>query len=384
MRVFRGRILLGFFYLWLVKVCLGEIPVFFVHYGLCFPPFSIELAAMMAKEVYYVGEPGCDLSTPRDSVIHEKNIHYYFGQEAKEVDRLYPAANSPEKGKMTEEQRFYEVKCIQRYFIMRDLMVEHNLDRIMHLDADIMLYIQPDVLFEKIVAEAKFVPDIVLSTEVHSKAPAYVSMWSLDGITAICKFMLQTLRNNRKYYFNDMLLTSLYYEKSVGSKVNFNLDGAATPSAVAIIRDLPSREYGLNLREFHFPLIFDWKFHGKETTFLLLPEEPHPRDPDMPVIGKRVFFCKSIPLLYDLRTQQFAAVGTLHMRGPMKDNCEFYRPWILEMPCVCNDLLCLECLGTAEFRKEMPEIGQLFEEECSAMSTSIEKEDEEEFESELY
>mmetsp|Transcript_11022 Transcript_11022/g.45908 ORF Transcript_11022/g.45908 Transcript_11022/m.45908 type:complete len:182 (+) Transcript_11022:847-1392(+) len=181
-----------------------------------------------------------------------------------------------------------------------------------------------------------------------------------------------------------MILTSLYYEKYVGSKLKFNLDGAETPSSVAIIRDLPSREYGLNLREFHLPLIFDWKFHGEETTFLLLPKEPHPRDPDMPVIGKRVFFCKNIPLLYDLRTQQFAAVGTLHMRGEMKDNCEFYRPWILDTPCVCNDLLCLKCLSIDEFQQEMPEIGRLFEEQCAAMSTVIEQEDEEELESELY
>ncbi|KAJ8906357.1 hypothetical protein NDN08_002850 [Rhodosorus marinus] len=338
----------------------------------------------MAKEVYYVGEPDCELTTPRDTVIHQKDIHYYFGQETKEVDRLYPAPNSPGPGNMTKEQRFYEIKCIQRYFMIRDLMIEEKLDRIMYLDTDIMLYVQPDVLFEKIVAEAKYVPDIVLSSEIHSKAPAYVSVWSLDGITTMCKFILQTLRNNRQYYFNDMILTSIYYQKYVGSKLSFNLDGAETPSSVAVVRDLPSREYGLNLREFHLPLIFDWKFDGEETTYLLLPEEPHPRYPDVPVIGKRVFFCKNIPLLYDLRTQQFAAVGTLHMRGPMKDNCEFYRPWILELPCVCDDLLCLKCLGFAQFRKEMPEIGRLFEEECTAMSTVIEKEDEEEFESELY
>lgn len=83
MKVFHLGIFLGFIYLWFVKVCLGTIPVFFVHYGLCFPPFSIELAAMMAKEVYYVGERGCDLSTPRDTVIHEKDIHYYFGPEVR-------------------------------------------------------------------------------------------------------------------------------------------------------------------------------------------------------------------------------------------------------------------------------------------------------------
>jgi len=42
---------------------------------------------------------------------------------------------------------------------MRDVMIENNLDRIMYLDTDVMLYVQPDELFLKVIA---FRPSLVL------------------------------------------------------------------------------------------------------------------------------------------------------------------------------------------------------------------------------
>lgn len=155
---------------------------------------------------------------------------------------------------------------------------------------------------------------------------------------------------------------------------------ASTPYQVFLLTDHPNRANTVMLKHDGFPMIFHPRVHGNETTFMILPPELHPRSDTEMVEVKRVFFCERRPLSFDTRTDQFLLDASLHFRGRFKDFAQFYRTW-KHSNCICDDMLCRECLSFANYVDVMPEVIEKLKVACPQgfETTGAGKDDETEF-----
>jgi len=194
-----------------VLLVKATIPVVFIHFNTCSEPHAVEQAAIIAGKVIYVGEQGCHFLAPQNTEITYMDVNALQTTETSKVAKIYPPAAS---SGLAELKKTFEVQCITRHFILREVMRQTGLDMVAYLDHDVMLYIPPDTLLEKVTEAMRIRPDIVLATSNDIAGAAYTSMWTLDGITSVCAFILEAMTYNPKVAFNDMQLTALYYNKS--------------------------------------------------------------------------------------------------------------------------------------------------------------------------
>lgn len=119
-----------------------SIPIIFMHYG---NSDYLQYSLLQAKK-----------SNPESDVVligDESNNKYSFVKHANINSNLSGKEFAKIYQHMSLNNYEYELFCIQRWFILRDFMAEHQITRCYHQDSDVMLY--EDISTEK-VADCDF------------------------------------------------------------------------------------------------------------------------------------------------------------------------------------------------------------------------------------
>lgn len=110
---------------------LETVPIIFIHKEnpAYFPlPYSLAQAKKSnpKSHIFLIGD-----STNQYDFIEHYNLLNYF-QEAREFLRVYHH--------LSVNQFDYELLCFQRWFVLKEFMITHKLERCLYLDSDVMLY----------------------------------------------------------------------------------------------------------------------------------------------------------------------------------------------------------------------------------------------------
>lgn len=125
-------------------------------------------------------------------IIHENFNHYYDG--AKEFEKIYADKH------MSSNDHLYEMFCFQRWFILRDFMKINNIKKCLHIDSDILLYVN--------VSEEQKKFDRSNFT-VSRKGSGHNSFIKLEGIEEFCQFIIDFYTKPSLF----KILESLWEEK---------------------------------------------------------------------------------------------------------------------------------------------------------------------------
>lgn len=158
------------------------------------PPYLIYSLAQ-AKEF----NPNSDIFLLGDNsnkylrFINHENFNFYC-EGAKEFESIYADKH------MSSNDFLYEMFCFQRWFILRDFMRKNHMEKCVHIDSDILLYVN---LSEE---QKKFEhSDFTLSR----KGSGHNSFIKLKGIEHFCEFLIDFYTKPSLF----KILESLWEEK---------------------------------------------------------------------------------------------------------------------------------------------------------------------------
>jgi hypothetical protein len=192
-----------------------SLPIVFFHKGNTpYLPFVIEQTRLFnpGSELILLG----DASNASTRGVKHYNIDNYMNG-AETFHKYYKHLNNnPIK---------FELLCFQRWFIIYEFMQQHNINYGIHLDTDLLVYADLEILREKFI-QADF-------TLVDHFGPQSSYINSAEGLKQICEFMLEQFKNPSKLavleaWFNerkncpggicDMQLLNMY-EKAFPGKI---------------------------------------------------------------------------------------------------------------------------------------------------------------------
>lgn len=156
------------------KILIMNIPVIFIHNGSQdYFRMALEQARKHCSEVFSISTDNSYSTLITDRVV---------SQDALEFRSLYQhlSTNSYE----------IELMCFQRWFVLRDFMVNKGIDLCLYIDSDVLLYVDPGKAYEPF---AQFDYTLAHGTSGHT------SYWTLEGLKKLCSFLLDTYRNKASY-----------------------------------------------------------------------------------------------------------------------------------------------------------------------------------------
>ncbi len=107
------------------------LPIVFIHYGNSdYLPFTLGQAKLwsMASPIVLIGDKTNNLFP----FVTHVNMNSY-GRQAAEFQKIYKH--------MSPNGAPYELFCFVRWFLLRDFMKAHGLQRIVHVDSDVLMYV---------------------------------------------------------------------------------------------------------------------------------------------------------------------------------------------------------------------------------------------------
>jgi hypothetical protein len=154
-----------------------SIPIIFIHNG--DQDYFKTVFKQACKQNAYVFVLGTREKTP---MAHFDTEPYFelAGEFAKHYEHL--STNGHE----------VELMCFQRWFILQDFMVKHDMDRCFHLDSDTMLYANVDEEYPKY---EQF--DFTLSHRCCGNG----CFFTLKGLSEFCNFLLNFYKNKNTYEY---------------------------------------------------------------------------------------------------------------------------------------------------------------------------------------
>ena len=99
--------------------------------------------------------------------------------------------------------------CFSRWFILRDFMLEHGYEQVLHLDTDILY-------FANSTEEAKRYAH--LDCAISGRTSGHSSYWTLEGLTKFCDYVSSLYR--QKDCFDFLRISQVYHLRQ-----KFSLDG---------------------------------------------------------------------------------------------------------------------------------------------------------------
>lgn len=99
--------------------------------------------------------------------------------------------------------------CFSRWFILRDFMIEHGYEQALHLDTDILYFVNSD-------EEAKRYSH--LDCAISGRTSGHSSYWTLEGLTKFCDYVLSLYRDKDSFDF--LRISQVYHLRQ-----RFSLDG---------------------------------------------------------------------------------------------------------------------------------------------------------------
>jgi hypothetical protein len=202
----------------------------------------------------------------------------------------------------------FELMCIDRWFVLLQYMVRENIEYLVHLDSDVMVYTNLDETVETYLREHLMCYHVIEQdyNAMRWVAGAGFSFWTMKGLKLFCDFIIDQytqgigeLRAKWKWHHDtgrrggicDMNLLYLFYQKNKDSIRNLSL-----------ISDDETSCFDLNLAS--GANYYQDEYRIKRTLF-----------------GdyiKQITFIRNQPFGYNLRLKRKVAFHSLHCQGKYK------------------------------------------------------------------
>jgi len=140
----------------------------------------------------------------------ERNKHLAVGKY-ENIEKYSKSAEEFEKNYVHLSTNSAEVEkfCFSRWFILRDFMIEHGYEQILHLDTDILF-------FANSTEEAKRF--VYLDCALTGRTSGHSSYWTLEGLTKFCEYVSSLYNQKDCFEF-------LRISKEYDLRREFSLDG---------------------------------------------------------------------------------------------------------------------------------------------------------------
>jgi len=306
-----------------------SIPVVMVHGGRVRPNqneckwlvWTLRQAKEYNQWVILLGSPRMEQCAKDAGVGFYNYFERYYTEAQHFFDKVYV--------KLSHYPTAYDRAVLERYFVLKEFMRDHELERVWNLDSDVMVY--RDLFMEAEGLPYTFVPAPPTAESEHNythyepwaaycipivqheyrlSASAHVAWFSREGIWAFCQFMEHMYTDpdkfdqlNRKWRWHQREskpggvcdMTHLYLFSREHSLRVVNLTDAITPETKA------THEHNLHVSENGLPDEFRMKDGRKEIEWRA---------------GK--------PYGFSLRQKRWIRFKTLHLQGRAKSLAQSY------------------------------------------------------------
>jgi len=163
-------------------------PVAIVHKGSQeYLKWSLMQAKNFANQVVLIG----DESNRRfNHIADHQDLRQLKSSYADEFRKLY--------SHMSDNSYNFEFFCFERWFILYEYMIRNEIDVIVHLDSDVLLYNTSELEFRHNIDEticAYHIPDQSYQ-DMKWFASGHCSFWTRDGLGRFCLFILEKYRHH--------------------------------------------------------------------------------------------------------------------------------------------------------------------------------------------
>ncbi|GAA6621729.1 hypothetical protein [Scytonema sp. NUACC26] len=155
------------------------LPIVIVHRG--FPEYLLYSLAQAQKfnpksDIFLLG----DNSNSILNFIHHENIYNYY-TKAKLFEKIYSEKH------LSFNDYEYELFCFQRWFIIQEFMIKNKIDSCIHLDSDLMTYVNVTEEFSKKFEKYSFT--------LSKKGSGHNSYIKYSGLEKICEHIMSYYTN---------------------------------------------------------------------------------------------------------------------------------------------------------------------------------------------
>ena len=176
------NIVWGFLFCFFATGFCSTTPVIFIHRGDSdYLEHSLRQAKQYSDDVILIGDTTNDHFP---DVTHFNLNDYFQGAAAFENDYLHMSSNS----------YFYELFCIQRWYILKEFLEKHKINQCFYCDSDVMIYCDISQTFSTYDCDVAL-PNI----EGYS---GHNSFWTANALTHFCNFssLFFSVRENRSLW----------------------------------------------------------------------------------------------------------------------------------------------------------------------------------------
>ena len=114
-----------------------------------------------------------------------------------------------------KSSKAFELFCIRRWFILRNLMITHNIDRCLHIDSDVMLFCNVETTFESL---SKY--DVALT----SSLAITMNINNIEVLKGFCNYVIETYTNEERLNrLKNMYYSGRHKKGQLGSMSDMDL-----------------------------------------------------------------------------------------------------------------------------------------------------------------
>lgn len=142
--------------------------------------FSTSMASKFNDNVYLIGDDGNEryANCKFESLSKYDSSHAAFDDAYVHMSTLHPGI---------------EKFCFSRWFILRDFMIEHGYDKVLHLDTDILFFSNATTEFNRFNH---------LECALSGRTSGHSSYWTLEGLSNFCDYVLYVYSNCKSFEFH--------------------------------------------------------------------------------------------------------------------------------------------------------------------------------------
>jgi len=185
-----------------------------------------------------------------------------------------------------------ELMCFTRWFILKDYMKVHGINVCLHLDSDVLLYIDPEDIW---MSYDQF--DITLSHRCCGSA----AFFTLKGLEKFCSFIMDTYTEKNSYDYSRLVS---HYQ----TRQKHGLTGGVCD--MTLLEHYGYKHCGEIGEMMHIIGSSAWDHNINE------PDQGFMIDPATGI--KRITFIKGMPTGYQETTDRVIKFNSLHFQGPAK------------------------------------------------------------------
>ena len=165
------------------------IPVIFVHQGMSdYLIHSLNKASQKNKVVLLGDQP------KDETIFQENNIDvFHLGSDVDdtEVVKFQEVYHHMHTGGFG-----FEFFCYARWFFIKEYMEKNNINVVLYIDSDVLLYVD-DI-------EREYKKFEQFDFTISHKTSGHTSVWTLKGITDFCNFMMDTYSDRDGFNFHKL------------------------------------------------------------------------------------------------------------------------------------------------------------------------------------